>query len=286
MNELAWVACLASLAMGAATSTAGPERLPLWEGAPPGETLRLPDGADPRGSVEKGRRTHVFLPDLEPFPATAAGSPLILVFPGGGYNLLAEDHEGTGVARRFQALGCAAAVVRYRVPRRDPAHPWQVPLLDARRALELARRHAAGWNADPRKVVAVGFSAGGNLVARLAYQPSAADVQRPDYAVMVYPAYLLRGDKPDGALVDGPEGVVPPAGSHPAPAFFAHSKDDPYPAAGSLALAEAVRRAGSAAETHIYPSGGHGWGVYGNCPASREWPDLVAAWLRGQGALR
>lgn len=276
---LAWLAPLASLAAEA-------RRLPLWPDAPLGETLRLAPGADPRGTVAGGRRTNVFLPDLEPFPAFAAGAPLILVFPGGGYGILAEDHEGVGVARRFQSLGCAAAVVRYRVPRRDPERPWQVPLLDARRALELAREHASEWNADPRRVVAVGFSAGGNLVARLAYQPESSGRSRPDYAVMVYPAYLLRGDKPDGALVGGPEGVVPVAGSHPAPAFFAHSADDPYPAAGSLALAEAVRAAGATAETHIYPAGGHGWGVTGSCPASREWPELVVAWLRRQGAWR
>lgn len=276
---LAWLAPLAALAAEAG-------RIPLWPDGPPGETLRLAPGADPRGRAVGGRRTDVFLPDLEPFPAITPGSPLVLVFPGGGYGILAEDHEGTGVARRFQALGCAAAVVRYRVPRRDPERPWQVPLLDAQRALELAREHASEWNADPRRVVAVGFSAGGNLVARLAYQPGAAGQARPDYAVMVYPAYVLRGDKPDGGLIGGPEGVVPAAGSHPAPAFFAHSADDPYPAAGSLALAEAVRGAGSTAETHIYPTGGHGWGVTGSCLASREWPELVAAWLRRQGAWR
>lgn len=283
MSEARWLAALLPLAALAAESP----RLPLWEGAPPGETLRLPTGADPRGEVSKGGRTRVFAPDLEPFPAAAAGAPLILVFPGGGYNMLAEDHEGVAVARRFQSLGCAAAVVRYRVPRRDPERPWQVPLLDARQALRLARAQAAAWNADPAKVVALGFSAGGNLVARLAYQPATAETDRPDYAVMVYPAYLLKGDKPDGALLSGPEGVAPAEGRRAAPAFFAHSADDPYPAAGSLALAEAVRRTGATAETHVYAAGGHGWGVRGNSPpAVRAWPEAVAAWLRGQGALR
>lgn len=278
MSEARWLAAL----LLAATATGEP--LPLWPTTPAGETLRLPAGADPRGTVVSGRRTQVFAPDLEPFPAAQPGSPLILIFPGGGYNLLADDHEGTAVARRFQSLGCAAAVVRYRVPRRDPERPWQVPLLDARQALRLARERAAGWNADAAKVVAVGFSAGGNLVARLAYMPGSGP--RPDFAVMVYPAYLLKGDKPDGALLTGPEGVVPDEGARPAPAFFVHSADDPYPAAGSLALASAIRSAGGAAETRLYPSGGHGWGVRGECPASREWPELVAAWLRGRGALR
>lgn len=276
---LAWLWPLAALA-------AECDRIPLWSDTPPGETLRMADGADPRGALEKGRRTRVFLPDIEAFPSRSPGAPLALVFPGGGYAILAEDHEGIAVARRFQALGCAAAVVRYRVPRRNPSRPWQVPLLDARRALELARLHAREWNADPSKVVAVGFSAGGNLVARLAYQPDGTSPPRPDFAVMLYPAYLLEGDKADGALLDGPDGVTPAPHSRPAPAFFAHSADDPYPSAGSVALAAAVRAAGGVAETHVYPAGGHGWGVNGSCPASREWPELVVAWLRAQGALR
>lgn len=284
MSDRRWLpVLLAPLALVAG----GAQRLPLWPSIPPGETLRLADGADPHGQLgPNSHRSNVFLPDLEPFPAANKGSPLVLIFPGGGYNILAEDHEGAGVARRFQSLGCAAAVVRYRVPRRDPLRPWQVPLLDARQALELARAHAAEWNADASKVVALGFSAGGNLVARLAYQPGPAELPRPNYAVMIYPAYLLLGDKVAGGVLAGPEGLVPPSGVRPAPAFFAHSADDPIPAAGSLALAEVLRASGGSAETHIYPSGGHGWGVTGRCPASREWPELVAAWLRGQGALR
>lgn len=282
MSDLRWLAAL----LPAAALVGEPARLPLWEGPPPGETLQLPAGMDPRGEVTKGGRTRVFAPDLEPFPAAQPGAPLVLVFPGGGYNMLAEDHEGVAVARRFQSLGCAAAVVRYRVPRRDPERPWQVPLLDARQALRLARSHAGAWNADPTKIVALGFSAGGNLVARLAYQPAPAEVDRPDFAVMIYPAYLLKGDKPSGALLTGPEGVAPSEGRRAVPAFFAHSADDPYPASGSLALAEAVRRTGATAETHVYAAGGHGWGVRGGSPASREWLETVAAWLRGQGALR
>ena len=283
MSEGGWAAWLIPVAAVAADAT----RLPLWTDAPPGETLRLPAGADPHGQLgDNGHRTNVFIPDLEPFPARSTGAPLVLVFPGGGYNLLAEHHEGVAVARRFQSLGCAAAVVRYRVPRRDPVRPWQVPLLDARRALELARAHAKEWGADSAKVVALGFSAGGNLVARLAYQGGEVALARPSYAVMIYPAYLLKGAKPPASLLDGPDGLAPAVGSHPAPAFFVHSADDPIPSAGSVALAEAVRAAGGSAETRIYPAGGHGWGVSGSCPASREWPELVAAWLRAQGALR
>lgn len=268
------------LALAAAAPAA---RLPLWEGPPPAETLAPAAGADPRGVADKsGHLTHVFAPDLEPFPAAKPGAPLVLVFPGGGYNVLAHDHEGAGVARRLNALGYAAAVVRYRVPRRDPARPWVAPLADARRALEIARARAAEWNADPAKVAAVGFSAGGNLVARLAYQPSETPVPRPDAVILVYPAYLGAQEK-SGPLRDGPEGVVPPRGSRPAPACFFHSADDPYPAQGSLELAAALRQAGGKAETHVFADGGHGWGVRGGTRASRQWPEMAAAWLEASG---
>ena len=260
-------------------------RLDIWKDAPPGETLRMATGANPYGTVKDTRREGVFTPDITFFPATAPGSPLVLIFPGGGYNILAEDHEGFGVARRLQSLGCAAAVVRYRVPRRDPQRPWVVPLLDAQEAVRIVRERASEWRANPDKIVALGFSAGGNLVARLAYQPNASAESRPNYAAMIYPAYLLDADQGDKGLLSGPDGLTPVPGSRPAPAFFVHSANDPIPAHGSVALAAAVRLAGSTAETHIYATGGHGWGVNGNCPASREWPELLAAWLRGQGVL-
>lgn len=260
-------------------------RLDIWKDTPPGETLRMATGANPYGTVKDTRRENVFKPDIEFFPATARGSPLILIFPGGGYNILAEDHEGVGVARRLQSLGCAAAVVRYRVPRRDPQRPWVVPLLDAQEAVKIVRERASEWRANPDKIVALGFSAGGNLVARLAYQPNASPESRPNYAAMIYPAYLLDVGQDDKSLLSGPDGVTPVLGSRPAPAFFVHSANDPIPANGSLALAASVRLAGSTAETHVYATGGHGWGVNGNCPVSREWPELLAAWLRGQGVL-
>jgi len=259
------------------------DRIPLWEGPAPAETLALRPGADPRGTPDRsGHLTHVHAPDLEPFPAAKPGATLVLVFPGGGYNVLAQDHEGAGVARRLNALGYAAAVVRYRVPRRDPERPWVAPLADARRALEIARARAAEWNADPARVAALGFSAGGNLVARLAYQPSEAGVPRPDAVLLVYPAYLGTREK-SGPLRDGPEGLVPARGSRPAPACLFHSADDPYPAQGSLDLAAALRAAGGKAETHVFADGGHGWGVRGATRASRQWPELAAAWLEASG---
>ena len=221
--------------------------LPVWKDAPPAETLTPKPGQDPKGILNKnGHRTDVMIPEFIVWPAAKPNAPLIIVCPGGGYGILAEEHEGAEVARRLNAAGVGAAVLRYRVPRRSNDQPWVVPVLDARETLRLVRARAAEWNADPKKIGILGFSAGGNLAARVAYSPAAADAPRPDFAVMVYPAYLFEKDKPDSVLREGPDGVVPPKGPKPVPAFFAHSADDPYPAEGSMPSPPNSSRSGAA----------------------------------------
>lgn len=260
--------------------------LPVWEGAPPAETLKAKPGQDPKGIINKnGHRTDVMIPEFVAYPAARPGAPIVIVCPGGGYGILAEEHEGAEVARRLNAFGSAAVVLRYRVPRRDNDKPWLVPVMDARRTIQLVREHAKEWNADPKKVGILGFSAGGNLAARVAYAPAEADAARPDFAVMVYPAYLFEKDKPDSVLREGPDGVVPPKGPKPVPAFFAHSADDPYPAEGSMALAKALKSLGGSAEVHVWAKGGHGWGASERCEAAKKWTDLLGAWMLEQGFL-
>jgi len=260
--------------------------LPVWKDAPPAETLAPKPGQDPKGILNKnGHRTDVMIPEFIVWPAAKPNAPLIIVCPGGGYGILAEEHEGAEVARRLNAAGVGAVVLRYRVPRRSNDQPWVVPVLDARRTLEWVRGRAAEWNADPKKIGILGFSAGGNLAARVAYSPAAADVPRPDFAVMVYPAYLFEKDKPDSVLRDGPDGVVPPKGPKPVPAFFAHSADDPYPAEGSMALAAKLKSLGGSAEVHVWSKGGHGWGASDRCLAAKEWTNLLVAWMKDRGLL-
>jgi acetyl esterase/lipase len=211
---------------------------------------------------------------------------LVIICPGGGYGILAEQHEGVTVAQRLNALGCAAVVLRYRVPRRDPQKPWVVPVMDARKTLEIVRARATEWNANPQKIGILGFSAGGNLAARVAYAPAEAGAARPDFAVMVYPAYLFEKDKPDSTLRDGPDGVIPLPTQKPLPpAFFAHSADDGYPAEGSMALAAKLKSMGGSAEVHVWAKGGHGWGASERCLAAREWTNVLGAWLKDRGIL-
>ncbi len=260
--------------------------VPVWDGAPPAETLKAKPGQDPKGILNKnGHRTDVMIPEFVVWPAAKPNAPFIIVCPGGGYGILAEEHEGAEVARRLNAQGVGAAVLRYRVPRRDNDKPWIVPVLDARKAIELVRARAVEWNADPKKIGILGFSAGGNLAARVAYSPAEAGAARPDFAVMVYPAYLFEKDKPDSVLREGPDGVVPPKGSKPVPAFFAHSADDPYPAEGSMALAAKLKSLGGSAEVHVWAKGGHGWGASDRCLAAKEWTNSLGAWLKDRGIL-
>ena len=235
----------------------------VWEGAPPAETLKPKPDSDPKGTINPKTlgRTDVFTPEFVPWPAAKPNSPIVIICPGGGYGGLAEQHEGVTVAERLHALGCAAVVLKYRVPRRDPNKPWVVPVMDARETLRIVRARAAEWNADPKKIGILGFSAGGNLAARVAYAPAAPDAPRPDFAVMVYPAYLFEKDQPDSVLREGPDGVVPPKGVKPVPAFFAHSADDKYPAEGSMAFAKVLKSMGGSAEVHVWAKGGHGWGA-------------------------
>jgi acetyl esterase/lipase len=259
---------------------------PVWEGAPPAETLKAKSGQDPKGILNKnGHRTDVMIPEFVVYPAAKPGAPIVIVCPGGGYGILAEEHEGAEVARRLNAFGSAAVVLRYRVPRRDNEKPWIVPVMDARRTIQIVREHAKEWNADPAKVGILGFSAGGNLAARVAYSPAEAEAVRPDFAVMVYPAYLFVKDKPDSTLRDGPEGVIPPKGTKPVPAFFAHSADDSYPAEGSMALAKTLKSMGGSTEVHVWAKGGHGWGASDRCEAAKKWTDLLGAWMKDRGLL-
>ena len=260
----------------------------VWNGPPPAETLKLKPGSDPKGTINPKTlgRTDVFTPEFVPWPAAKPNSPIVIICPGGGYGGLAEQHEGVTVAERLNAFGCAAVVLKYRVPRRDPEKPWIVPVMDARKTVEIVRARAAEWNGDPAKVGILGFSAGGNLAARVAYSPAAAEAARPDFAVLVYPAYLFEKDQPDSVLRDGPDGVIPPKGVKPVPAFFAHSADDKYPAEGSMAFAKILKSMGGSAEVHVWAKGGHGWGASERCEAAKKWTDLLGEWMKEQGLLQ
>ncbi len=202
---------------------------------------------------------------------------MVLVLPGGGYQILSSDLEGSEVAHWLNKLGYVAAVLHYRVPdNREGA------LQDGQRAISLLRSRAEELGIDPQRLGVMGFSAGGHLSARLAVDGNKRAYAlvdekdekscRPDFAMLIYPAYLL-SKEPGGVAAE----VAPVAGVPPM--FLAQSSDDPY--FGTPPYASALASAGVAVENHVYDKGGHGYGLRLplDVPAAR-WSTDAADWLR------
>jgi acetyl esterase/lipase len=274
--------------------------LDVWPGKAPGEVGTV--GAETARKAPVLDRTSMFLgvknvskPTLTVFrPAAAKNTGVaVLIFPGGGYTFLAWDLEGEDVARWLNTLGVTAAVLKYRVPRREgtPRKKTPIqPLMDAQRAISLVRRQAAEWGLDPKRIGVMGFSAGGHLAAatatnfdRRAYDKiDAADDTscRPDFAVMIYPDFLVIKR---GTCELAPEIRITP---QTAPCFFAQASDDPVGPEQSVAMYLGLRRAGVPAEMHIYGSGGHGYGVRATGRPVATWPKRCEEWLRDMRMLR
>ena len=250
---------------------------PLYPGEPPlrrPEDLKfkervLPDKAFCRRITEVSTPTYTF------YPATGTEPhPLVVVCPGGGYSILAYNHEGVDVAAWLVQNGVSVLLLKYRCPdRRDQA------LADARRAVRLARSKAEEWNLDPEKIGILGFSAGAHLSVRVcaSIEPDAPAVDEidkfdshPDFAFVIYPAYLYR----EGFALD--EQIDPKKAP---PTFLIQSQDDPY-WESSFAYAIALRHAGVPFEMHIYPDGGHGWGVPRRGRSHDGWTETAMEWFR------
>lgn len=259
-------------------------RLNLWEHTP---GFDLSFGQDP--------------PSLEPFLLPGEPRGAVIVFPGGGYNHLAE-HEGEPIARWLNAEGLAAFVLRYRVsPYKHPA-PWQ----DASRAVRLVRSRATEWGVRPDKIGVLGFSAGGHLAATLSTRwdqgdptdpdPVERHSSRPDAAVLCYAVVTfferyyhggsvrtLLGDPPPQELADSLSAELGVTVKTP-PAFLWHTADDDrVPVENSLLYAAALRRCAVPFELHIFPHGRHGLGLAAADPVVGQWTALCAGWLRSAG---
>jgi acetyl esterase/lipase len=253
--------------------------LPLWPNPPPGERSGEPEAELPDRGDNVRRITNIQQPSITVFPAGSSNksSPAVVVCPGGGYGILAIDKEGMEVATWLNRIGITAVLLKYRVPQnREGA------FMDAQRAIRLVRHHAAEWNIDPKRVGMIGFSAGGHLTARLStgYEQRAypevdvADKQscRPDFAVLIYPAYLA--DK-QGRLAS--ELMVTP---QTPPTFLIHTKDDQAFVTGSAVYDQALKHNGVASEFHLFDTGGHGYGLRPSTHEVSNWPELCGKWLQ------
>lgn len=220
-------------------------------------------------------------------PSGKANGAAVVVFPGGGYQILAMDLEGTEVCTWLNSIGVTCVLVKYRVPI-NGEHGGRYPqkledLQDAQRAMRLTREHAAEWGIDPKRVGVLGFSAGGHLGVVVSIHPGqetyksidAADAlsARPDFAVIIYPGYLVT----EPALDKISPGVEPDA--HTPPTFLLQAEDDPVHEENALVYFQALKQVKVPAELHIYAEGGHGYGLRPTELPVTRWPALVETWL-------
>jgi acetyl esterase/lipase len=285
--------------LGAAGPAAGQEVVPLWPAGAPGAR-----GAGP---------ADVPTLTLHRAPAETANGAMVIVCPGGGYGMLASDHEGAQPAKWLNSLGVTAGVLRYRhAP--DYRHP--APLQDAQRAIRLARARAADWGVDPGRVGILGFSAGGHLASTAgthfdAGDPDADDPidrqpSRPDLLLLGYPVIALAteyghagsrknllGESPDPALLASLSNERAVSAKTPPTFLVQTNEDSAVVAENSLLFVMALRKAGVPVEFHLFEKGRHGLGLGGGepkfnvppDPAFAAWPALAATWMKGRGFL-
>lgn len=259
--------------------------IPLWPEGVPGEAgLQLPaETREDRDNDGIVRVSNVSEPTLAWHPAPAASNTgtTVLVCPGGGYSILAIAHEGDQVAEWLNGLGVNAAVLKYRVPRRKGREKHAAPLEDARRALAMIRDRADEWAIDPGRVGILGFSAGGHLgaVALAGEGEEGEPGTRPDFGILVYPAYLQSEENPDRLA---PEFAVE---KDTPPVFLVVAHDDRRFAPGNALFYLALARAKVPAELHVFARGGHGFGMKDIDEEVRNWPVLAGNWMRAMGFL-
>lgn len=209
----------------------------------------------------------------------------VIVFPGGGYQILAIDLEGTEICDWINRIRITCVLLKYRVPNTGPYPKSSAALQDAQRAVGMVRAHAAEWHINPDRIGVLGFSAGGHLAAALSthfdkrlYDPvDAADKLscRPDFALIIYPGYLALAER---NMAFNPDIHV--AAQAP-PTFLVQAEDDPVHVENSLLYYRALKDAGVPAEMHLYAKGGHGYGIRPTALPITRWEDLAATWLQG-----
>lgn len=235
----------------------------------------------------------VYLPDQ----AKATGEAVIVI-PGGGYHIVAAGHEGADVAKRFNEMGIAAFVLKYRIP--DTA--WMInpeigPIQDAQRAIQMVRENAKKWKIDRNKVGVLGFSAGGHLASTAAthfnhaYIPNKKKTNlRPDFLILVYPVITFTDTATHTGSMNNLLGanateekkreysnelqVTPQT----PPTFLVHAKDDPVSVRNTILFADSLNAKGVFSEVLLYDAGGHGFGMV-NKTSDIQWPDRVHEWL-------
>lgn len=239
-------------------------------------------------------------------PAGNRTGTAVIVCPGGGYDHLAMTHEGSDVAKMLNSLGITAFVLKYRLPSDVTMVDKTIgPLQDAQRAIQLVRQRAGEWGVNPEKVGILGFSAGGHLASTagthfmkpVIANPAGVSL-RPDFMVLLYPVISfddsighrgsrdnLIGKQPAAALIKTYSNELQVTDQTP-PAFLVHAEDDKtVPVVNSLYFYEALLRHHVPAELHVYPKGGHGFGMH-NPTTKDQWTQRLENWMEANGWLK
>jgi len=302
MKRLIIAVCLACVSgtTGAQTNvwkpSPGHTQVPIWPNEPPdAQPVAGPEQMktvkDPLISAGKPwiQIDYVSQPTITVYPPKGKNTgAAIVVFPGGGYQVLAIDLQGTEICDWLTSKGITAVLLKYRVPtqRVGPYGESPLALQDAQRAVGLVRFRAAEWHIDPHKIGVIGFSAGGHMVAAVSTHfekrsypaVDAADKEscRPDFAIALYPGHLSDPANEDNLALNP---NVPVTSKTP-PTFLLQAEDDPVDSvSNSLVYYIALKKAGIPVEMHLYAQGGHAFGLRPtNFPIGR-WPQLVETWL-------
>lgn len=310
----AWTAIVALLAIslvpreGHAQSVWPPPatqmQVPLWPRTPPGAGPAVGQEAvhfsvDPNTGVKKlvGGAPYVYIenvsqPTITIYTPTAKNTgAAVIVYPGGGFSVLAIDIEGTEICSWLTSNGVSCVLLKYRVPCKPVGAYRDCPQAhqDAQRAMRIVRSRASDWNINPRKIGVMGFSAGAHMAIMSSTQfarvyPAVDGIDsistRPDFALVLYPGRVAyRQTK----FVPNPDIRVT---TQTPPTFLVHAYDDDMNLVeNSLLYATALRKAGVNTEVHIYAKGGHAFGVRRTGLSSAEWPRLAEAWLKTIGIL-
>lgn len=266
------------------------ETIFLWPGTAPGEKGDIGEEKDTSpgsGIIRLGNVSKPAITLFRPAADKDTGAAVI-VCPGGGYNILAYDLEGSEVCEWLNSIGVTGVLLKYRVPGRG-GQRHTASLQDAQRAVGLVRSRANDWGIDPKRIGILGFSAGGHLSAIVSNTfdsrtyPAVDDADkiscRPDFTILIYPAYLTEKDDSTKLAPEIKVTKLTP------PAFIAMTADDPVHVENAYAYGLALKHASVPAELHIYPKGGHGYGLRPSENAVSHWPDRAAEWLKGQGWL-
>ena len=304
MFKSLFIALFTAISMNVQSQTV----IPLYPDKIPNSIDRPDEEIKNVNNIGQVRNEKVSRPTLEVFlpkKKTANGTAVIIV-PGGGYRIVSYSHEGTEIAKEFNKMGIAAFVLNYRLPSEKTMTDKTIgPLQDAQQAIKTVRTRAKEWGVDTNRVGIIGFSAGGHLAStagthfNITVIPNLENTNlRPDFMVLVYPVINLSEDLMHKGSRDNLIGTNPTpeltrlysndlqVTAKTPPTMLIHAGDDKtVKVENSLRFYEALHKNNVSAEMHIYPRGGHGFGLDPKRVAD-HWTDRIENWLKGLGFIK